>query len=175
MVVGYDTQGAGLGLVVAAAIAQAHGALQPRPPKRTEVPLSRSSCLGRCEAHAATRWEIRAWAIEPRALVAERVDVIVRAACVAVRGVVVGPLAAPRQRIRRANGRHAVAHRNPVRAGKRAEIRIERTVLLHDHDHVPDLVNAARRWHGRMLLWRSWPCERGPGRMRSPSVQDEGG
>ncbi len=40
---------------------------------------------------------------------------------------------------------HAHARGDPVRAGVSAEVGVERAVLLHDDDHVPDLVDAFER------------------------------
>ena len=40
--------------------------------------------------------------------------------------------------------RDATPRRDAVRPGERAEVGVEGTVLLHDHDHVLDLVDAAR-------------------------------
>src|SRR5204863_4163568 len=40
---------------------------------------------------------------------------------------------------------NADALRNTVRTGVRAEVGVERSVLLHDHDDVPDVVDAAAR------------------------------
>jgi hypothetical protein len=76
--------------------------------------------------------------VHPAAVdVEDRVAVVVRAAGVAIGAVVVGPLAQATLRIGNA---HAL--RNPVCTGIRAEVGVERAVLLHDHDHVPDLVDA---------------------------------
>ena len=74
--------------------------------------------------------------------VLDGVDVIVRTAEVAVCAVVVGALARSCPRVGHADGDRAVPARVAVRAGVGAEIRVERAVLLHDHDDVPDLVNA---------------------------------
>ena len=43
---------------------------------------------------------------------------------------------------------HAGALPNPVRTGIRAEVGVEGAVLLHDHDHVPDLVDPRERVGG---------------------------
>ncbi len=40
-----------------------------------------------------------------------------------------------------ANRRNTVAHRNSVGSGKSAEVMIERAILLHDDDHMMDLMN----------------------------------
>ena len=46
-------------------------------------------------------------------------------------------------------------HRDPVGARERREVIVERSVLLHDHDDVPDLVDALAAyvpsWSGEML------------------------
>ena len=73
----------------------------------------------------------------PRVDVADRVHVVVRAAGVAVGGVVVRAHAAASAR-----HRHAHALGNAVGARIRAEVGVERPVLLHDHDDVPDQVDA---------------------------------
>jgi hypothetical protein len=65
------------------------------------------------------------------------------AAEVAVGRVVKGPDTAA-ARIGQAHAR-----RDPVRAGKGPEVGIEGAVLLHDHDHVLDLVNARGNRGGR--------------------------
>src|SRR5437764_10492908 len=59
----------------------------------------------------------------------------------------VGRLAPPVAGIRQTHRRLAAFHSNPVGPWERPEIRVERAVLLHDHDDVLDLVNAypARR------------------------------
>jgi hypothetical protein len=74
--------------------------------------------------------------------VSDGIDMVVRAAAVPVLGVVERPDAAVRRRIGQADLRDAVAHRDSVRAGIRAEVGVEGSVLLHDHDDVPDLVDA---------------------------------
>ena len=71
--------------------------------------------------------------------VAHRVDVVVRPAEVLVAPAVVRPVAAAAERVG-----HADVLRDAVRAGVRAEVGVERPVLLHDHDDVPDLVDAGR-------------------------------
>ena len=45
--------------------------------------------------------------------------------------------------VRHAHRRHAVLHRDPVGVGIGAEEGVEGAVLLHDHDHVADLVDVA--------------------------------
>ncbi len=62
-----------------------------------------------------------------------------------VAGVVIRLDARSSLRIGNADSRDAVAHWDAVGAGKRAEITIERPVLLHHDDHVLYLVNAVRR------------------------------
>src|SRR5215813_6456425 len=52
--------------------------------------------------------------------------------------------AGARHRVRDAHGGHAMVHRDPGRARVGPEVGVERPVLLHDHDHVLDLVNALR-------------------------------
>ena len=100
---------------------------------RVDVPVAeeRPARLGPCdEARHAAPGDV-----------AHRVDVVVRAAGVPVRGIVVGPPAAPVQRIGHAHGEPAVTAREAVRTGVRAEVGVEGTVLLHDHDHVADLLD----------------------------------
>src|SRR6185437_7075124 len=46
--------------------------------------------------------------------------------------------------VRHADRRHAVLHRDPVGVRIRAEEGVEGAVLLHDHDDMADLVDAAR-------------------------------
>ncbi len=79
--------------------------------------------------------------------VGDRVGLAVRAAAVHV-----GPVAiragAPARRIRHADRRHPVAHRDAVRPGIGPEVGVERPVLLHHDDHVLDLVDARRHHVG---------------------------
>ena len=77
--------------------------------------------------------------------VPQGVRVLVRPAPVVVRSVVVRLDARVEVRIRKAHSRDAVSHRDPVRARVGAEVGVEGAVLLHDHDDVPDLVDAGRR------------------------------
>ena len=87
--------------------------------------------------------------------VPHRVEVLVRAAGVAVGVVVVRLEATARARVRRADRESVAVARNPVRAGIRAEVGVERAVLLH-HDHdVPDLVDARVRGRVRPRLART--------------------
>ncbi len=55
-----------------------------------------------------------------------------------------GPVAPPGRRVGDANGGHAVLHRDAVGTGEGTEVAVERAVLLHDDDHVADLVDARR-------------------------------
>jgi hypothetical protein len=71
--------------------------------------------------------------------------VTVRAAVVPVTRVVERTVAPRRQRVPAADGRAAVSHRDAVRARVGPEVGVERPVLLHDHDDVPDLVDAGAR------------------------------
>ena len=66
----------------------------------------------------------------------------VRAAGAAVTRVVKRP-DAPADPVRDAD-----RMRDPVRTRERAEVRVERAVLLHDHDHVPDRLHAGPRARG---------------------------
>jgi hypothetical protein len=59
-------------------------------------------------------------------------------------GVVVRVGAAAAARVVHAGGEAAVPGRQPVRSGERAEVLVERPVLLHDHDDVLDAVDTAR-------------------------------
>jgi hypothetical protein len=111
------------------------------------------------------------------------VDVAVGAAPVDVGGVVVGALTGA-GRVGHAHRRDPVQHRDAVRPGIGAEVTVERTVLLHHHDDVPDLVDAlgdhvgarrapldhlwivgrragGRRWGGRRRLRRCAPGQPG--------------
>ena len=73
---------------------------------------------------------------------ARRASAAVRPAAVDVARIVVRVAAAAVRRIGDADRRHAVLHRDAVRARERAEVAVEGAVLLHDHDHVLDLVDA---------------------------------
>ena len=95
--------------------------------------------------------------------VVNRIERPVRAADVSVVRVVEGADAAVRERVRDAHGRTAVFHRDPVRAGKRAEVRVEGAVLLHDHDHVLDRVNARGATGCRQQPANRQTCTRGRG------------
>ena len=86
----------------------------------------------------------------PAVDVVDCVEGAVRAADVAVVRIVEGTYAPVRERIGDAHRRPAVLHRKPVRAREGAEVRVERAVLLHDHDHLLDRVDARpirRRGH----------------------------
>jgi hypothetical protein len=76
--------------------------------------------------------------------VAHGVQVLVRAAAVPVARVVVRVDADMRARVGHADREAAVAPRQPVGSRVRPEIGVERAVLLHDHDHVADLVDPLR-------------------------------
>jgi hypothetical protein len=76
--------------------------------------------------------------------VAHGVEVLVRAAAVPVARVVVRIDADVRARIGHAHGEAAVSARQTVGSRVRPEIGVERAVLLHDHDHVADLVDPYR-------------------------------
>ena len=54
--------------------------------------------------------------------------------------------------VRHAHGRHAVLHGDPVGVRIGAEEGVERAVLLHDHDHVLDHVDAVRPGEGRLAV-----------------------
>jgi len=83
--------------------------------------------------------------------IAHRVAVAVRPACVAVELVVVGTLAGVQSRIGDANRRRAVLHRDPVGAGVRPEVGVERAVLLHDDHDVADLVDPVTHGSPRLV------------------------
>jgi hypothetical protein len=77
--------------------------------------------------------------------VSQRGAFAVRPAVVDVDRAVVRSDAVPVHRIRHAHCRMPVGHRDPVRPMERAEVAVKRTVLLHDDDHVLDLVDALQR------------------------------
>ena len=81
----------------------------------------------------------------------------VRPAAVDVRVVDVQVLAGEARRGRLAGHRPAVLHGDPVGAGEGAEVGVEGAVLLHDHDHVLDLVDAGHVVQRR----RPGACRRG--------------
>jgi len=81
--------------------------------------------------------------------VANRVEVLVRAAVVLVRAVVVGPDAATPEGVRHPDREAAVAARDAVGSGIRAEEAVEGAVLLHHDDDVADLVDARGARAGR--------------------------
>ena len=66
------------------------------------------------------------------------------AAEVPVVGIVVGKDARARQWVGYAHGWGPVAHGDAVGPGERPEVGVERTVLLHDDDDVPDSMDARR-------------------------------
>src|SRR4029077_10375899 len=72
----------------------------------------------------------------------------VRTAAVVVDVVGVRALTPPVLRIGYARGGFAVRHREPVGTRKGPEVAVERSVLLHDHDDMPDLVNSGERRAG---------------------------
>ena len=90
----------------------------------------------------------------PAVDVADRVEVLVRAAAVAVAGVVVRVEADSAAGIRRADGEVPAAPRQAVRSRVRAEVGVERAVLLHDHDDVADLVDPRQGVGVRLVLVR---------------------
>ena len=108
----------------------------------------------------------------PAVDVVDRVDRVVRAAGVAVGRVVVRLDADVRLRVGIADRRHAVLHRDPVGAGVRAEVGVERAVLLHDDHDVADLVDppcacralASCRWPGSSADPSSRPRRKTPAR-----------
>jgi hypothetical protein len=100
-------------------------------------------------AHAAGGAAAPRFADEPVHLaavhVAHGVQMLVRAAAVPVARVVVGIDAVVRAGIGHADGEAAVATRQPVGSRVHREVGVERAVLLHDHDHVADLVDPHER------------------------------
>ena len=70
---------------------------------------------------------------------------VVGAAKIDVARIVIGPGARIRLQIRQANGEVSVARRYPVGSRERSEVRIERSILLHDDDDVLDLMNGVVR------------------------------
>ena len=88
-----------------------------------------------------------------------------RAAAVDERRVVERAVAPAGQRVGQAHGEVAVAGGDPVRARIRAEVRVERAVLLDDHHHVADLVDP----HVGHVHWRD------PGRRRRRRAPAAGG
>jgi hypothetical protein len=84
--------------------------------------------------------------------VGDRVRLAVRPAGVQVARVVERLLAAAGRGVRDADGEAAVGVPwKAVGAGIRTEVVIERPVLLHDDDHVLDLVDADRRLPARRM------------------------
>ena len=75
--------------------------------------------------------------------VGHRVGLAVRPAAVTVGFVMVGA-GAPALRVGHAHRGHPVPHRDAVGPRERAEVAVERPVLLHHDDHVLDLVDARR-------------------------------
>ncbi len=81
--------------------------------------------------------------------VGQRIGLAVRSAAVHIMGVVVGVDTLAGEGIRRADGKDAVGIRQPVRTGIPPEIGVEGPVLLHDDDHVLDLVDAGAAGRGQ--------------------------
>src|SRR5207253_2057002 len=79
----------------------------------------------------------------------------VRPAAVQVIRIVERFHALPAARIFDADRWLAILHRDAVSAGKRPEVRVERSVLLHDDDDMLDLLDAVGRSRGRSGGWRS--------------------
>ena len=77
--------------------------------------------------------------------VANRAQLGMRAADVAVVGVVERLEAGARLRVERAHERLTAVHRDSVGAGERPEVGVERAVLLHDDHDVLDLVHPLER------------------------------
>ena len=77
----------------------------------------------------------------PAVYVDPRLRLAVRAAAVPVAWIVEGLPADPGPRVRHADGRLAVPHRDTPRARIGPEVAVERAVLLHDDHHVADLVD----------------------------------
>ena len=93
-------------------------------------------------------WRTPAWPMKPSILPpstsAVAFGVVVRTAAVHVGVVDVRVDARAGLRVGHAHGRLTVAHRDAVGTRERAEVRVERPVLLHDHDDVLDLVDTRR-------------------------------
>jgi hypothetical protein len=98
--------------------------------------------------------------------------VTVRAAVVPVTRVVERTVAPRRQRVRAADGRAAVSHRDAVRARVGPEVGVERPVLLHDHDDVPDAVDPGRRDPPAVSRPRSGPGRDGDRHHRDHTDDD---
>ena len=76
--------------------------------------------------------------------------------------------AVAQSRDRKASGRPAAPPRDAIRSRERAEVVIERPVLLHDDHHVADLVDAARRPRRR----RPSPEQHGSGDRQPQATSD---
>ena len=63
---------------------------------------------------------------------------------ICVVGVVIGLHALPGPGVGVADRGHAVLHRYALGSGEGPEVVVKGAVLLHDHDHMLDLVDAAR-------------------------------
>src|SRR5205085_8751639 len=81
----------------------------------------------------------------PAVNVGRRVPRIVRASPAVVVMVLVRALTSAILRVRQTRGRMPVRISNPIRAWKHTEIRVERPVLLHDHDDMLNLVDPRQR------------------------------
>jgi hypothetical protein len=94
---------------------------------------------------------------------ARRVRVVLRAAVHLV-WIVVGKLAAPVPRIGHAHREAPVLRGDAVRAGEGAEVRVERAVFLHHHDHMPDPMDgSAVAWSERRRAHHARArCDAGP-------------
>ena len=87
---------------------------------------------------------LRNEAVHPAAIhILHGVASTMRAAAISVARIVIRFRARLGRGIVYAYGGFAMAHGNAVGARKRPEVAVERTVFLHDHDHVADLANAA--------------------------------
>ncbi len=92
-----------------------------------------------------------------------RTGAAVGPAPVLVRGVVVGTDAATVVRVRHAHRELASLPGQPIGAGVEAEVVIEAAVLLHDHDHVLDLVDPDLWWSRRRIRGLGWSATRHAG------------
>ena len=101
--------------------------------------------------------------------VAHRVRQRMRSPAIRDARVVVRRDALARPRIGRADRRDAVDHWDPVGPWKGAEVMVERMVLLHDHDDVPDLVEPRRSW------CRGFRGHRGPSRQHDRRHRHDAG
>ena len=104
--------------------------------------------------------------------VAHRVRQRMRSPAIRDARVMVRRDALARPRIGRADRRDAVDHWDPVGPWKGAEIMVERMVLLHDHDDVPNLVEPRRGWCRGFLGHRG---HRGPSRQHDRRHRHDAG